>query len=83
MVPAVNHKDNTARLQTVTRADHEWYHGFLSKWYAKTGIPILVNSSFNDREPIVEAPVHALNCFLSTNIDYLYFRDEKILVRKK
>ena len=43
---------------------------------------MVLNTSFNDREPIVETPEHAMNCFLRTNIDYLYFRDCNILVRK-
>ena len=48
----------------------------------KTGVPILLNTSFNDREPIVETPRTRINCFLRTNIDYLYFREHGILVRK-
>ena len=48
----------------------------------KTGVPIVLNTSFNDREPIVETPEHAINCFLKTDIDYLYFYDENILVKK-
>ena len=81
-VPAVVHFDGTARLQTVTKNDNEWYHGFIKKFQKKTGVPILLNTSFNDREPIVETPEHAINCFLRTNIDYLYFREHGILVRK-
>ena len=82
-VPAVVHKDDTARLQTVTENDNRWYYNFLKKWKEKTGIPILLNTSFNDREPIVETPEHAINCFLGTNIDYLYFYEYKILVERK
>ena len=81
-VPAVCHVDNSARLQTVTEKDNPWYHGFISKFKNKTGVPILLNTSFNDREPIVETPTHAINCFLKTNIDYLYFYDVGILVTK-
>jgi len=82
-VPAVLHFDGTARLQSVDKRDNEWYHGFLSKWLKKSGVPILLNTSFNDREPIVETPEHAVNCYLGTNIDYLYFRDYGILVSKR
>ena len=82
-VPAVLHFDGTARLQTVSKKDNEWYHGFISKWFKKSGVPIVLNTSFNDREPIVETPEHAINCFMGTNIDYLYFFDYGILVRKK
>ena len=53
------------------------------KWFKKTGVPILLNTSFNDREPIVETPAHAIKCFLSTEIDYLYFADVGLLVTKR
>ena len=82
-IPAVLHVDNTARLQTVTENDNPWYHGFLTMWNEKTGVPILLNTSFNDREPICETPEHAISCFLRTNIDFLYFRDCGLLVSKK
>jgi carbamoyltransferase len=81
-VPAVVHIDGTARLQTVTREDNGWYYELIKKWDEKTGIPIILNTSFNDREPIVETPQHAVSCFMGTNIDYLYFVDAKILVSK-
>jgi carbamoyltransferase len=75
LVPAVVHFDGTARLQTVSQKDNKWYYNFIKKFQNKTGVPILLNTSFNDREPIVETPEHAINCFRNTNIDYLYFRD--------
>ena len=81
-VPAVVHLDGTGRLLTVTKNDNEWYHGFISKFKEKTGVPIVLNTSFNDREPIVETPEHAINCFLRTDIDYLYFNEPKILLKK-
>jgi carbamoyltransferase len=81
-VPAVCHFDNTARFQTVTEKGNEWYYNFIKKFGEKTGVPIVLNTSFNDREPIVETPEHAINCFLRTSIDYLYFRDYNILVKK-
>jgi len=81
-VPAVVHVDGSARLQTVTEKDNKWYYNFLKKWQVKSGVPIILNTSFNDREPIVEKPEHAINCFLKTNIDYLYFFDYNILVEK-
>ena len=82
-VPAVVHQDASARLQTVHKETNPWYHSFISKFEAKTGVPILLNTSFNDREPIVETPEHAINCFLSTEIDYLYFVDTNSLISKK
>ncbi len=81
-VPAVVHLDGTGRLQTVTEKDNSWYYNFIKKWFKLSGVPILLNTSFNDREPIVETPSNAINCFLGTNIDYLYFRDYNILVKR-
>lgn len=81
-IPAVVHKDGTARLQTVESSDNPWYCKFLKQWKKLTGSSVILNTSFNDREPIVETPEHALNCFNKTNIDYLYFRDEGILISK-
>jgi len=82
-VPAVVHYDNTGRMQTVTVNDNPWYYDLISKFEAKTNVPILLNTSFNDREPIVETPAQAIECFIKTNIDYLYFYKEKILVSNK
>ena len=82
LVPAVIHFDGTARLQTVKKNDNEWYYNFLQKWYERTGVPIILNTSFNDREPICETPHHAINCFMGTDIDYLYFPEYEILVSK-
>jgi len=81
-VPAVIHLDGTGRIQTVTENDNSWYYNFIKKWFAISGVPILLNTSFNDREPIVETPDHAINCFLGTNIDYLYFREYGILLKR-
>jgi carbamoyltransferase len=81
-VPAVVHFDGSARLQTVTQNDNKWYYNFIKKFYTETNVPILLNTSFNDREPIVETPENAIECFLRTNIDYLYFRDYNIILRK-
>ena len=82
-VPAVVHLNGTARLQTVTENDNKWYYNFIKKFKEKTGVPILLNTSFNDREPIVETPEHALKCFLGTDIDYLYFTEYGILVEAR
>ena len=82
-VPAVVHFDGTARLQTVTKNDNQWYYNFINRFYKKTGVPIVLNTSFNDREPIVEFPEHAIKCFLGTEIDYLYFYETGTLVWRK
>ena len=82
-VPAVVHLDGTGRLQTVTESDNKWYYNFINNFKKKTGVPILLNTSFNDREPIGESPSHALKCFMGTNIDFLYFYEHGILISKE
>ena len=81
-VSAVVHYDGTGRLQTVNKRLNPWYHAFITQWETLSGVPILLNTSFNDSEPIVETPEDALQCFLRTDIDYLYFFDYGILVTK-
>lgn len=80
--PAIEHFDGTARVQSVNAEQNEWYYNLISKFYEITGIPLVLNTSFNDREPIVETPQDAMNCFLGTDIDYLYFAETKDLVSK-
>lgn len=71
-LPAVTHVDGTARVQTVDARRHPVFHAVLTAWYARTGCPVLVNTSFNVRgEPIVCTPEDALRCFRSTAIDAL------------
>ena len=82
LVPAVVHLDGTGRYQTVHKEIDPWWHGFISKWQSKTGVPILLNTSFNDSEPIVESPEHAVKCFNGTDIDVLYFPEHNILAQK-
>lgn len=82
LVPAVVHFDGTARLQTVTANDNPWYHAFLTAWEQRSGVPILLNTSFNDKEPICETPGDAIRCFLNTDIDFLYFPQNGIIARK-
>ena len=79
---AVVHFDGSGRLQTVTKNDNLWYYNFIKKFFIKTEVPILLNTSFNDREPIVETPEDAIKCFKGTDIDYLYFYEHNILVFK-
>jgi len=71
-IPAVTHVDNSARLQTVDRKTNQSFYNLLDAFERITGVPILVNTSFNVRgEPIVESPKDAYVCFMRTNIDYL------------
>jgi carbamoyltransferase len=82
-VPAVVHHDGTARLQTLTKRDNAWFYDFVKLWHQSSGIPMLLNTSFNDREPICETPQHALHCFKNTDIDALYFIDQGLLLTKR
>ena len=71
-IPAVTHVDNSARIQTVDKEVNPLFHRLLSSFEARTGCPVLVNTSFNVRgEPIVCTPQEALRCFLATEIDAL------------
>jgi carbamoyltransferase len=75
-IPAVVHVDGTARVQTVRREDNEILYRLLKEFEAITGIPVLLNTSFNVKgEPIVETPGNALACFLGTGIDCLVLHD--------
>ena len=58
-IPAVTHVDGSGRLQSVMKSVAPRYHGLISRFCEKTGVPILLNTSFNENEPIVNAPVHA------------------------
>jgi carbamoyltransferase len=83
--PAIEHFDGTARIQSVKPETNLWYYSLIKKFYDITGIPMVLNTSFNDREPIVETPVDAMICFQGTEIDYLYFamdEEEGFLVKK-
>ena len=82
-LPAVVHFDGTARLQTVSANDAPWYHAFLQKWGKVSGWPVLLNTSFNDSTPVTETPDHAMQCFLGTDIDVLYFPEHQLAVRKQ
>ncbi|MBM3545243.1 MAG: carbamoyltransferase [Alphaproteobacteria bacterium] len=80
-IPAVVHVDGTARVQTVRHDTNERLYRLLKEFEALTGVPVLVNTSFNVKgEPIVETPLDAVRCFLSTGIDLLVLND--LLVRK-
>ena len=70
-VPAVAHVDGSARLQTVTREHNPLFHGLIAQFHELTGIPMLLNTSFNENEPIVCAPTEAIDCFLRTDMDRL------------
>jgi len=83
LIPAVIHVDGTARLQTVEKETNPFWHKFLTLWEQKSGVPILLNTSQNDRSPIVDSPDDAVRCFLGTDIDALYFPEFRIIVTKR
>jgi carbamoyltransferase len=68
---AVTHEDGTARVQTVRREDNALFHDLLGAFAQRTGIPVLLNTSFNDNEPIVHTPAEAIDCFARTRMDAL------------
>jgi carbamoyltransferase len=71
-IPAVTHVDGSGRLQTVSRAVNERYYELISDFAALTGVPLVLNTSFNENEPIVCTPQHAIECFKKTKMDVLY-----------
>jgi carbamoyltransferase len=68
---AVNHVDDTGRLQTVAREENPLYYDLISAFYRKTGVPVILNTSFNENEPIVCTPEEAIDCFQRTRMDVL------------
>jgi carbamoyltransferase len=70
-IPAPTHVDGTGRLQTVTREASPYYHALISAFRDLTGVPVVLNTSFNDNEPIVCRPEEAIDCFLRTQMDAL------------
>jgi carbamoyltransferase len=68
---AVNHVDNTGRLQTVARDENPLYYDLICSFAEKTGIPVILNTSFNENEPIVCTPQEAIDCYLRTKMDVL------------
>jgi carbamoyltransferase len=71
LVPAVCHVDGSGRLQTVRRETNPLYHRLISEFNALTGVPMILNTSFNENEPVVCRPEEALDCFLRTKMDVL------------
>ncbi len=70
-IQACNHVDNTGRLQTVNKDDNPVYHRLISAFRELTGIPVVLNTSFNENEPIVCTPAQAIDCYLRTKMDVL------------
>ena len=80
-IGAVSHIDGTGRVQTVSKDTNLNLFLLLESFFAKTGVPILINTSFNENEPIVLNPQQALDCFLRTKMDYLVLNN--YLIKRK
>ncbi|NJL60698.1 MAG: carbamoyltransferase [Methylacidiphilales bacterium] len=83
LIPAITHIDGTGRLQTVSRETNPLYWDLINTFAQRTGIPMLLNTSFNENEPIVCTPEEAISCFLRTDMDILvlgsYYLTKKML----
>jgi len=75
LIPAVTHIDGTGRLQTVSEKNNKIFYQLIENFFKKTGVPILLNTSFNENEPIVNTPYEAINCFLRTQMDVIVLGD--------
>jgi carbamoyltransferase len=77
-IPAVTHVDGSGRLQTVSRELNDRYYQLISDFDELTGVPVLLNTSFNENEPVVCTPRHAIDCFLKTRMDVLYLGNQMV-----
>jgi carbamoyltransferase len=75
VIPAVTHVDGSGRLQTVSKQTNPKYYRLIKEFEKLTGVPIVLNTSFNENEPIVDTPVQALDCFLRTRMDVIVLND--------
>ena len=71
LIPAVTHVDGSGRLQSVQKALRPRYYRLIMEFYNITGVPILINTSFNENEPVVNIPEEAIDCYLRTDMDML------------
>lgn len=71
VIPAPTHVDGTGRLQTVSRQNNPRYWALIKEFEKQTGVPVLLNTSFNENEPIVLTPKQAIDCFIRTKMDVL------------
>ena len=70
-IPAVTHVDGSGRLQSVSKLTNPRYHALIRGFFEETGVPILLNTSLNENEPVVRLPREAISCFLRTDMDVL------------
>jgi carbamoyltransferase len=83
IIPAVTHVDGSGRLQTVSRSTNPRYHRLIEMFHALTDVPLVLNTSFNENEPVVCEPKEALDCFLRTEMDLLVMGEAFIERRSK
>jgi len=82
-IPSIVHVDGTCRIQTVKKKQNEVYYSLINEFYNQTGVPILLNTSFNlAGEAMVETPEDAIHTFKNSGIDFLYFPEIKCLLEK-
>jgi carbamoyltransferase len=79
IIPAVTHVDGTARIQSVNKEMNSKFYNLIMNFYKITNVPILLNTSFNENEPIVNTPEHSLDCFMRTDMDALVLNNFLIL----
>ena len=82
-IPAVTHVDGTGRLQTVARASNPRYYAVIEAFNRLTGVPMVLNTSFNENEPVVCRPQEALDCFLRTKMDALVLENYVVVRHAK
>jgi carbamoyltransferase len=76
VIPAITHEDGSGRLQTVYKETNPAYHGMIERFGELTGVPVIMNTSFNLKgEPIVESPAHAFNTFSLSGMDLLFLNN--------
>jgi len=81
LIPAVTHVDGSGRLQTVTRSANPRYYRLIEAFRGITSVPMVLNTSFNENEPVVCKPEEALDCFLRTKMDVLVM--ENMFIRRR
>jgi carbamoyltransferase len=75
LIPAVVHHDDTSRVQTVSKKNNERYYTLIKLFYKKTKVPILLNTSFNENEPVIMRPLEAIDCLTRTELDGLFINN--------
>ena len=81
LIPAVTHFDGTGRVQTVSKLSNNNFYSLISEFFQLSNVPIILNTSFNENEPIVMSPNNAIYCFLRTSMDVLIL--DKFMISRK